>query len=241
MNQRDAGAAGESTGQQSGGGGGGFNSDSRGLIEALIGKWGIMNTKRAVAVCVIMCLAGMTACTKTDSAAPATKSEITPTVQLDLATPDKAIKSYWAVRDSVRINLHARGSDVDAIFRAAEVQLGAVTEGALLKRLSNVPDPQPPETFGRDIIDVKVESESRAVIVALIKNTTPVPAGAEVSKFEEQYRRDGERYKYVLEKSQAGWRVVEIWSWETYPKADWKKMHPGDGKPTVAALAYNGV
>ena len=97
------------------------------------------------------------------------------------------------------------------------------------------------ETFARDILEVKVESESRAVVVAVIKNTTPIPAGAEMTKYDEERRRDGERYRYILQRDSGSWRVAEIWEWETYPTPKWKKARPGDGKPSVPSLTYEGV
>ena len=95
------------------------------------------------------------------------------------------------------------------------------------------------ETFSRDLIDVKIESESRSIITTTIKNTTPIPAGAEVSKYDEESRKDGDRFKYVLEKNQAGWRLAEIWKWQSY-SSRWEKRHPGDGTPHVHSLTMDG-
>lgn len=160
-------------------------------------------------------------------------------VPVDLATPDKALKSYWAVRDSIRAKRSEMFAAAKEIYRASEVQMGAVSDAALAKTFAT--DLAEPETFSRDLMDVKVESESRAVIVAVIKNTTPIPAGAEMSKLDEKLRTEGERFRYVLEKSQADWRVSEIWEWSTYPSSGWKKMQPGDGKPRVSSFAYDGI
>jgi hypothetical protein len=180
----------------------------------------------------------LTACSKTEQ--PLLERKISSTkVTLDLATPDKAIKSYWAVRDSIRakqVELFAQNKES---FHSAEAQISAVADGSLAETFSF--DITPVETFSRDLIDVKVESDSRAVIVVVIKNSTPIPVGAEMSKFDEQRRRDGERYRYILEKNQSGWRVSEIWEWSTYPSAEWKKSLPRDGKPIVPSLTYNGV
>lgn len=216
-----------------------------------------MNMKRVVALSVVMCLAGLTACSKMDSSAPGNKATMgsapetkatTTKVQIDLGTPDKALKSYWAVRDSIRgkqIEL-SNQINIEPYITAAE-QLNSVTEGSLFKSLSPHIRNQTSEAFARDIIDVKVESESRAVVIAVIKNTTPIPVGAEVSKHEEESRRDGGRYKYVLEKIQAGWRVSEIWDWGyVYGKSpllkDWNKRFPNEDndKPVVPSSTYNG-
>jgi hypothetical protein len=158
---------------------------------------------------------------------------------IDLSTPDRAIKSYWAVRDKVRhahYEMLRRSIDV---YRSAEKEIGSVSGGALARSFAW--DVIATPNFGRDILDVKVESESRAIVIAVIKNTTPLPAGAEVSKFDEERRRDGERYRYVLEKDASGWKVSEIWAWERYPRPDWKKNHPRDDKPYVPSMTHDGV
>ncbi len=160
-------------------------------------------------------------------------------VQTDVSTPDKAIKSYWAVRDSVRVGHEEVFRRSIGAYSDAESQMSSVTDGVLSKAFAS--NPPTSQTFGRDILDLKVESESRAIVIAVIKNTSPVPPGAELSKFDEERRRDGERYRYVLEKSGSNWRVSEIWEWETYPRPDWKKRLPGDGKPWVPSLTYDGM
>ena len=193
---------------------------------------------RKFTICIAVLLATLTACSKTEPL-PSERKVSSVKVNLDLATPDKALKSYWAVRDSVRskqVELFAQNKEG---YQSAEAQMSEVADGALAKNFSF--DIIPFETFSRDLIDVKVESESRAVIIAVIKNSTPIPAGAEMSKFDEERRRDGERYRYILEKNQAGWRVSEVWEWSTYPSDAWKKIKPDDGKPHVPSLAYNGI
>lgn len=176
------------------------------------------------------------ACSKTGVTPPEKHAHLT--ISVDLSTPDRAIKSYWAVRDSVRSNQHEVITQaMDALARA-EAQTIEVSEGALAKEL--VGRQYRLEMFARDILDVKVESESRAVITALIKNSTPIPAGTELTKYDEELRTKGERYRYVLEKVSAGWRIVEIWQWDTYPSLGWKKFRPIDGKPYVPSLTYEG-
>ena len=193
---------------------------------------------RKLTICTAVLLVTLTACSKTEPPLPVNKVTLTK-INLDLATPDKALKSYWAVRDSVRAKRAELFAQSKEGFQSAEAQMSEVADGALAKSFSF--DTIPVETFLRDLIDVKVESDSRAVIVAVIKNSTPIPAGAEMSKFNEERRRDGERYRYILEKNQTGWRVSEIWEWSTYPSAEWKKTRPGDGKPNVPSLTYNGI
>lgn len=192
---------------------------------------------RKFIICTAVLLVTLAACSKTELP-PSERKNTSIKVNIDLATPDKALKSYWAVRDSVRAKQFELFTQSKEGFQSAEAKMSEVADEALSKSLSF--DITPIDTFSRDLIDVKVESESRAVIVALIKNSTPIPAGAEVSRFEEERRRDGERYRYIIEKNQAGWRVSEIWEWREYPSAEWKKTQPRDGKPNVPSLTYEG-
>jgi hypothetical protein len=155
-------------------------------------------------------------------------------VQLDLTTPDKALKSYWSVIDAAVYNEKSVKDKYSSELSSAYSQLALVQSKTIYEeRYSNS---RPIETFSRDIIEVKVESESRAVIETLIKNTTPNPKGAELADFQKESREDGVRYKYVLEKNKNAWIVIEIWSWWEY-SSKWNKYLPSD-KPEVFYLAY---
>lgn len=192
-------------------------------------------------VVAVLLAAGLAACSKSEVSGNASSSAEGPQaseVAVDLSTPDKALKSFWAMRDAVRHKQEDIFQQLKNKFKDAAAPLDKVVTEEIARSFSIRLTPF--ETFSRDMIDVKVESESRAVIVAVIKNTTPVPAGAEVTKFDEEHRRDGNRYKYVLENSRSGWRVAEIWEWDTYPTADWKKRFPMDNKPSVQSLTYTG-
>lgn len=157
-------------------------------------------------------------------------------VPLDLSSPDKALKSYWATRDEVRRAIDRQSNQ--------ETAFGSEIKALLLKvgapEIFNFDHKAVHETFSRDIEDVDVQSETRAVVVVRIKNITPIPAGAEVDEYDSKARENGERYRYVLEKTPAGWRVAEMWTWSVYPTEEWKKNRPTDGKPSVPTFTYEG-
>lgn len=160
-------------------------------------------------------------------------------VEIDITTPDRALKSYWKVQDQFRSEYHAHYKAQLPVLERFQAPVENVMTGtassAAKEKLGAL------ETFIRDIVDVKIESESRAVIIASIKNSTPIPAGAELSKLAEQMRSEGDKYKYVLEKSQPGWRIAEIWDYDKYiTTPDWRKTVPGDGKPPVSLSTYGG-
>ncbi|MFZ6721719.1 hypothetical protein [Undibacterium sp. Ji49W] len=180
-----------------------------------------------------------TAAPASSAPAPApTKAAEVETVQLDMSTPDRALKSYWQVRDQIRTKdtllQNARLQEsIDQQKQLPDVATSALTANWKSKLWT-------PETFTRDIMEVKLESESRAIIIVNMKNSTPIPAGAEIEKIEENYRRNGENYRYVLEKDQQGWKVAEIWEKPSYQKT-WSKSYPKPNKPFVGALTYTGI
>lgn len=162
-----------------------------------------------------------------------------PVIEVDASTPDRAIKSYWLLLDKLRSDYHNNyNSHLPTILRQQEAMAKMMT-GAAYDGIKAKSDAL--ELFSREILDVKVESESRAVIIAKIKNSTPIPVGAEVSKLQEQSRSEGDKYKYVLEKANFGWQVAEIWDFKTYTSpSGWSKIIPGDGKPYASSETYEG-
>lgn len=201
-----------------------------------------MNSLPRAAVCAVVafivsaCGGGVDAPPKV--APPAVAAALKPLESIDISTPDKAIKAYWTQRDAINAGLPEvrttmRGQ-LDGLIRGMRV----VTTSAMVadERLGN----PPPEAFERDIVEVKVESESRAVVLAVIKNVTPIPVGADISAREEKQRREGDRYRYVLEREKEGWKVAEIWERDILDRTPWRKAMPLDRKPYVQTDTYQG-
>lgn len=163
----------------------------------------------------------------------------TPAPTIDRTTPDKALRSYWAMRDYTAAQLH--GVAREYMRKSAEIYSGLnVVAGVdLVRGLTG--KIEPPESFTRDILEVKVESDSRAVIDTIVRNSTPVPPGAEPTAYGERARRFGERFRYVLDKEAEGWRVVEIWDWDDILTKNWNKRYPKEDRPYYPALAFGGL
>lgn len=195
---------------------------------------------RASAIALAIALgAALTACERPAvTSSPATQTEWP---QVDRSTPDNALRSYWATRDAVRKHMEQAIAEDAPKWSALRLTLEITATNPIAKTFVDGEGSRVFETFSRDILEVKVESDSRALAIALIKNTTPIPNGAEMRGYDEERRRDGERYKYVLQKNADGWRVDEIWKWDTFPSPNWRKVHPGEGKPSVPSLTYEGV
>ena len=156
-----------------------------------------MQTKLILAAVIIFAGAG---CRENEVA----KSPVSaPPIVVDLKTPDKALRSYWAVRDAIRAEDFARERDLAQAERAKlDKRLSSVSLQPVVQ--SFLPIYHHHESFSRDLVEVKVETDSRAVAEAVIKNVTWILPGAEVAQFETELREKGERYRYVLEKGLGG-------------------------------------
>lgn len=151
----------------------------------------------------------------------------------DIASPDKALKSYWAVVDW--------GNRMDAERHNKELQ--SKTWQLRVDSISGVAAPSfadratyTADSYERDITEAKVETDTRAVIHAVIKNATPIPEGAEVTKYDRERREQGDRFRYVMERGQDGWKVAEIWQFDQFYDKKWSKIKPYLAKPSVGTL-----
>lgn len=134
-------------------------------------------------------------------------------------TPDIALKSWWALIDAKDRFYSKRCDQPEApafVKYRDEILTGDTKDFFTRNQTSCAAD-----TYGREIDEVKVESDSRATIFATIKNTTPLPQDVHLSDSDERSRSTGERYKYVLERSstQEGWKVSQVFSHNDYASA----------------------
>lgn len=165
------------------------------------------------------------------SGAPVSKAEqaadMPPPPIIDTTTPDKAVKSLWATIDWTKAFVHAKGSrqltaeEVTLKKLQAQLSVPAIASPKIEKTQL--------EQYSRDILKADVETESRAIILAQIKNVTPLPADAVLGKYELRAREQGARVKYVLEKNAGNWQISEAWEWKDYNN-EWGKARPIDTK-----------
>lgn len=152
-------------------------------------------------------------------------------------SPDSALKSYWAIKDWTR-------RVEDEQFRKAVNTKELV---ATREAFSSLVSPEIAERknyqvdeFHRDIVEAKIETETRASINAIVRNSTPIPEGAEVSEYDKKRRDEGDRFRYVMEKTNDGWVVSEIWAFDRLFDKKWTKISPESKKPNVNTLTING-
>lgn len=187
---------------------------------------------RTLIAALVLTLAGCGAREPNSAQQP---QEATLAVPLDLSTPDQALKSYWRSIDAIRLKVVTNRQS--SAQRQYDAMLKRVTLPGLIE---DTPEEGKPETFLRDIENVDIQSDSRAVVIARIRNSTPIPPGAEVTDYDRGAREKGDRYKYVFGKAGEEWRLAELWEWDDISTNDWRKVFPRDGKPSVPTLTYNG-
>lgn len=144
-------------------------------------------------------------------------------------SPDQSLKSWWKIRDLMdeeRVEKCNKDAEEKNKLRSSKI-LDSVMTGPALARLSD-PSQCSKQTYSRDIEEVKVESETRAVILATIKATTPIPPNAQPDANDIKKRAEGFQYKYVLEKINDAWKIAQIYEYNIYSTNNerWKPVFP---------------
>ncbi|MEW5507056.1 hypothetical protein [Pseudomonas antarctica] len=139
-------------------------------------------------------------------------------------SPDVTVKSWWRVKDAsaaIRIevcknNLKLAAPYFGKLSQLAEGQM--IGEGECEKT---------PLVFDRQITKVEVQSDTRAVVTAHIKNATPPEDGAVLDADAKKGKEAGEPFQYVLEREDAksGWKITKISSFSLYTK-EWRDAYP---------------
>ncbi|MEF9965272.1 MAG: hypothetical protein RR779_12955 [Comamonas sp.] len=161
---------------------------------------------------------------------------------VDISTPDKAVKSWWAVVDS-KFNFHyeecrlAASAEQTALLQAQlRVATGAVKSYMQQDKECTL------FTYDRRIDRVDMETESRALVVATIKNNTHPKAGQSISKLTVEAATVGVEYRYVLSREDDGWRVEDIYQYDDMLKLmgrdAWKQEYQR-ASPELYLLIFN--
>jgi hypothetical protein len=138
----------------------------------------------------------------------------------DLDTPEGALRSYWSLLDWREQALRERGP-VDPTEAAYHRQMMEITAGRtrqFYQSVRSVVEARRRTKLERRIISHMQESAHRAVIVANIRNVTPVPKGAKPSPALVRQRKNGEDFRYVLALDGTQWKVLEVWSLSMGPR-----------------------
>ncbi|WP_367372251.1 hypothetical protein [Pseudomonas lini] len=148
----------------------------------------------------------------------------------DLSSPDNALKSWWRFLDADDQRSYESCQKYFENQPAREKYYSAFTTGDVLSVKTNQIRDCRLDSYSREIQEVKQETETRAVVLATIKNTTS--SSMNPTETEKADREKGSTYRYLIEKDSSGWKISKVFKLSTYSfdKNDpWKpeyKRHP---------------
>ncbi len=158
------------------------------------------------------CCAMLAACpsrTGTNNDAPRASLPAKPAA--DLSTPESALKSYWRTLDWLR--QRQRIEDLRSGADSKEVKTGdlmsTVTTGEALDSFAR--GPKVDLRLDRSIVAVSLEGNSRATIVAKIRNVGQGATAFTPTPIELFDTAPGGEFRYLLVHETAGWKVAEVW------------------------------
>ncbi|WP_095093834.1 hypothetical protein [Pseudomonas sp. Irchel 3A5] len=152
-------------------------------------------------------------------------------------SPDAAVKSWWSVRDAamdldreICLEYQRMKSPITDKLKALSTADLPAREDCFLDQLN----------FDRKISKVEVESDTRAVVGAVIKNITPPEPGAVLDARDRQLKEAGERYRYTLERKDASgeWKISRIENFPSY-SSNWRDSY-SKPEPSNNRYVYEG-
>lgn len=138
-------------------------------------------------------------------------------------SPDLTVKSWWAAKDA------AMRLDSQICFEYVRFQ-APVSEQLRKLATSEIPIDRPCDggvfIFDRVITKVEIQSDTRAIVRATIKNATPPEAGAVLDDRDVKAKAEGEPYLYTLERKDisSGWAISRIDRFPSYAR-DWERAY----------------
>lgn len=157
-----------------------------------------------------------------------------PVFIVENASPDQALKTWWKLIDLMEQNGVEDCKNYQNKPTSSHVAYySKITQEDMLRSITPRKSDCKPTVFDREILEVKTESETRAIIFAKVFNATPVPEGAEPDEYEKKFRKDGFKFKYLIEKSSEGWKVSQVYEFDKYSTngESWKPTYKYSEKP----------
>lgn len=121
-------------------------------------------------------------------------------------SPDVTVKSWWKAKDAWEKIAQAQCENSNELMSSVQKNMETLAGPEIMTSI----DCSSSETYERKIEDVQVQSETRALVVARIKNTTPPDPGAPIDSEDQRLKDTGTLIRYTLERSdaKAGWKIV---------------------------------
>lgn len=150
----------------------------------------------------------------------------------DRTSPDRALKSWWKFMDWRQAEMTRRCVAVTAEVKQSKflaehnTAAAEIAQDDLLDYLTRDSATCEAQKIRREILEVKTESETRAIIFAKLYNIGDIQPGADPSELSRKRREQGNPYKYLMEKSESGWKISQVYESLGYdPKGnDWRAV-----------------
>lgn len=183
--------------------------------------------------------AGLSGCFEKDPVDEGLAKAISAVTAIEVAnnSPDITVKSWWKIRDAsaaVRTEICKRNQKAASPYFDKLSGLAASDLADHPNCLSRDP------SFDREIKKVDVQSETRAVVTAHIKNVTPPEEGATLDATDIKTKESGEQFQYLLERknAQTSWKITKISSFSSYA-GEWRDVNEKP-KPSNNKYVYSG-
>ena len=161
---------------------------------------------------VCVCAWILTGCPSgADGDAKKSAQQVPPQPATDISTPERAINSYWALRDwlQTKEEIEWKRSRQRADASKVGEAMAQVTSGATLSSFKDKPPPG--DQYERTLSKVTYENDTRANVLARIRVISRGASGITPTPIELFQSEVAGEIRYVLEKDQQGWKVVEVW------------------------------
>jgi hypothetical protein len=150
---------------------------------------------------------------------------------VDLTTPEAALRSYWRMQDaldSIAAAMVTGPAERDP-FSATRQAYESTFAGRAREMLAA---PFVRQTYAREVQAVDSAGPARTLVMAVIRNTTPLAPGAALTHEQEELRAEGQQFRYVLEREGDAWRITQVQMWDDLG-AGWQDLLV-DGMTTPA-------
>jgi len=166
---------------------------------------------------ILVIILSLTGCAREEESPWTRLKAAAPHLTASTNTPDAAVKSWWQARDA-RANFGAKVcNEMRELYDPVDRTLLSL---AAAKITNDIADPErcAPTVYSRDISKVDIQSDTRAIVQAQVRNATPPSKGYVLDEDDKRDKDRGIRMQYLLERNDANqaWKIAQIYSDERY-------------------------
>lgn len=166
----------------------------------------------------------LTGCLETEPANDSFKKALTAVSSAEAIgnSPDAAVKSWWRVKDAGAVlEMEVCKANISQAAPYFEKLARLSTEDVHSDRTCM----DAPTKFDRQILKVDVQSDTRAVVTAQIRNVTPPEEGAVLDADDKEAKAEGSPFQYLVERKDksSDWKIAQVSRYVSY-KSSWESI-----------------